>query len=124
MLLDAGMDDFVRKPYRVHEIYEGLTRHLGLKFLYRSGAPQTEAARAVALTPARLAALPAGVREELREAVVMLDHERIGEVLLQVREADADLGQALAGLAENFDYTAILSALGRQTNGPEALPEA
>jgi len=124
MLLDAGMDDFVRKPYRVHEIYEGLTRHLGLKFLYRSGAPQTEAARAVALTPARLAALPAGVREELWEAVVMLDHERIGEVLLQVREADADLGQALAGLAENFDYTAILSALGRQTNGPEALPEA
>ena len=35
-LLDAGMDDFVREPYRVDEIYEYLAKHLGLKYLYRS----------------------------------------------------------------------------------------
>ena len=42
MMLEAGMDDFVRKPYRIEEIYDCLARHLGLKYLYRFGAPQAE----------------------------------------------------------------------------------
>ncbi len=115
VLLDAGTDDFVRKPYRAHEIYEGLARHLGLKYLYRPGSPQAEAEAPAVLTPAKLAALPAGVREELRDALLRLDCERISEVLQRARDADADLGQALTGLARNFDYAVILSALEPQT---------
>ena len=35
-LLNAGMDDFVRKPYRSHEIYECLSKQLGLRYVYRN----------------------------------------------------------------------------------------
>ena len=110
-LLDAGMDDFVRKPYRIHEIYDCLARHLGVKYLYRSGAPEAGAGAPVALTPAMLAVLPAALREELRDALASLDSERIGAIIQQAREADVDLGRALAHLAENFDYLAIMNAL-------------
>jgi CheY-like chemotaxis protein len=34
-LFEAGMDDVLRKPYRFHEIYDCLSRHLGLRYIYR-----------------------------------------------------------------------------------------
>jgi CheY-like chemotaxis protein len=34
-LFDAGIDDVLRKPYRFHEIYDCMARHLGLKYVYR-----------------------------------------------------------------------------------------
>lgn len=41
-LFDAGMDDVLRKPYRFHEIYDCLARHLGLKYIYREPEVVTE----------------------------------------------------------------------------------
>jgi CheY-like chemotaxis protein/anti-sigma regulatory factor (Ser/Thr protein kinase) len=34
-LLEAGMDDVLRKPYQFREIYDCLSRHLGLKYVYQ-----------------------------------------------------------------------------------------
>ncbi|MBV5337555.1 MAG: response regulator, partial [Deltaproteobacteria bacterium] len=31
-ILTAGMDDFIRKPYRADELFECLTKHLGVEF--------------------------------------------------------------------------------------------
>ena len=33
-ILSAGCDDFVRKPFRLHEIFEVMGKHLGLKYMY------------------------------------------------------------------------------------------
>lgn len=70
-LFDAGMDDFVRKPYRFQEIYDGLSRHLGVQFVY-SHTAATEPAPA-ALTPEMLAVLPDVLCLRLREALASLD---------------------------------------------------
>jgi CheY-like chemotaxis protein len=35
-MFDAGMDDFVRKPYRFEEIYDCLSKQLGVRFVYKS----------------------------------------------------------------------------------------
>ncbi|HTY98447.1 MAG TPA: response regulator, partial [Rhodocyclaceae bacterium] len=43
-MLAAGMDDFVRKPYRFGEIYDCLARQLGLKYIYRSQAAEAQIA--------------------------------------------------------------------------------
>ena len=56
-LLDAGMDDFVRKPYRFQEIYNCLARHLGVKYVYRAASPASKDPDM--LTPVALAVLPA-----------------------------------------------------------------
>jgi CheY-like chemotaxis protein len=111
MLLDAGMDDFVSKPYRIEEIYECLALHLGLKYLYRFSTATAEADTSSALTAEKLAVLPAALREELQEALAVLDGERIDAQIQQVREIAPELGELLAHLAENFNYPAILNAL-------------
>ena len=39
--LDAGMDEFIRKPYRANEIYECLSRQLGVKYIFSATEPAT-----------------------------------------------------------------------------------
>ncbi len=121
LLLDAGMDDFVRKPYHSSEIYDALARHLGVKYLYRSGLAQAKPAGPIVLTPEKLAGLPAVMRQELRDALLSLDSERIAAAIQKVSGADAELGLTLARLAETFDYSPVLNALEAQDAPPRVL---
>ncbi|QFY43856.1 response regulator [Candidatus Methylospira mobilis] len=109
-MLDAGMDDFVRKPYRFEEIYDSLARQLGVKYLYHSDMA-AEYSMPVTLTSSMLIELPEALREELREALESLDSERIGSAIQQAGKTDVELSRILFLLAENFDYPAILNAL-------------
>jgi CheY-like chemotaxis protein len=118
-MMTAGMDDFVRKPYRFSEIYESLGRQLGVQYVYAQ-AQTAKAAPLVALTAEALAVLPLELRSELRAALESLDSDRIKTVLQQVKPIDATLYQTLFALVDNFDYPAILKAL--QANGSEAAP--
>jgi PAS domain S-box-containing protein len=110
-LLDAGMDDVVRKPYRFHEIYDCLPKQLGIKYVYQAASPALVETAHIVLTPAMLAMLPAATREELKAALKSLRSERISAVIRQAGDVDAELGRALSRLAENLDYPAILDAL-------------
>jgi PAS domain S-box-containing protein len=109
-LLAAGMDDFVRKPYRFGEIYDSLAKQLDLRYRYK-GAAATETEVPAALTHAMFATLPEELHRELLDAVTSLDADRITAVIDRIRMTDAELGRTLSRLAEYFDYPAILRAL-------------
>ncbi|SPE30259.1 hypothetical protein SBA3_1640016 [Candidatus Sulfopaludibacter sp. SbA3] len=106
----AGVDDFVRKPFRADEIFDRLARHLNVRYLNRPGAAvdwnEWESASLQAL-----AKLPGNMREELRNGVISLDVNRIARVIRLVSDYDATLGAALAQRADRFAYTEILNAL-------------
>jgi signal transduction histidine kinase/DNA-binding NarL/FixJ family response regulator len=106
----AGMDDFIRKPYRAEEIFGCLTRQLGVRFVYEESTVAATAP-ATALRPEALATLPQELRRELTDALVSLDVTRIGEIIRRVSELDPALGDALAQHAGQLGYTAILRAL-------------
>ncbi|MDR3371842.1 ATP-binding protein [Rhodoferax sp.] len=108
-LFDAGMDDFVRKPYRFSEIYDCLARQLGVIFVYQTD--EVQHAAPAELTPAMLALLPFSLRNELKAALENLDNERITAIVGQVGEIDSNLGHTLTSLVEYFNYPAILDAL-------------
>jgi CheY-like chemotaxis protein len=111
-MLEVGMDDFVRKPFRSHEIYDCLSKHLGVKYLYE-GAP-TPQEPAVTLTPEMLAVLPEALRNDLKDALKSLKSDRIALVIRQVEAYDQQLQNTLTRLADSFDYPAILRALGEK----------
>ncbi len=109
-MLEAGMDDYVRKPYRIHEIYDCLAEQLDLKYTYESTTEEAAAGPAE-LKHGMLTVLPGDLCGELKEALESLDSDRINAAIQRVSEIDAKLGRTLSQLAENFDYPVILKAL-------------
>lgn len=113
-LIDAGMDDFIRKPYRIHEIYDALTRHLGLRLIHKAGSPgavSSEQTLSDDLSPNGLAALPADLRAELKEAVTSLRTWRIADVAQRIGDIDSPLGNRILRMAKRFEHQAILDAI-------------
>jgi CheY-like chemotaxis protein len=109
--LASGFDDFQRKPYRPSEIFDCMARHLGVRFVY-GGRPQpVRPDPAVTLRPEDFAALPAALRDQLEDAVIALDRERIALLVRQISGQNASLGFTLARLTEQFVYTPIFDGL-------------
>ncbi len=111
-LINAGMDDFVRKPYRFNDIYDCLSQLLGVAYIFELPpvALATEPS-VLALTSDRLAILTAACRDELKEALECLDSDRITNAIAQVERLDAELYKTLSYFVANFDYPCILKAL-------------
>jgi CheY-like chemotaxis protein len=110
-VLAAGMDDFLRKPWRRNEIFDCLERQLSLRYVYREGQRARSEAAVSPLEPEALAMLPQKLRKELAAALLRLDAGPIGEAIDRIREVDARLGDNLARLAKRFAYTEMLNAL-------------
>jgi DNA-binding response OmpR family regulator len=115
-IMAAGCDDLVRKPFREHEIFDALARHLRLKFIYEKAPLQEGAQQAPAVTPRpeQLDALPPELVHDLRQAVIELDTARTQALIKQVAERDASLGRALNTLATQLDYKRLLKLLERK----------
>ena len=112
-LMAAGSDDFVRKPYRPHEIFDCMARHLDLAYIYEEEVEtdETEIGLPSSVTPEAVAALPPDLLKELRRAFTILDIEEIRMVLERVAEVDSDLAASLSRLADSFNFQAINNLL-------------
>jgi signal transduction histidine kinase/DNA-binding NarL/FixJ family response regulator len=110
-VLAAGMDDFVRKPFRPAEIFDCMARHLGVRYRRSEAQPYARRESPPPLRPEALEALPEELRGELREALAVLDLERIARVIRRVSERDSVLGCALSYAAGRLEFTAIYRAL-------------
>jgi CheY-like chemotaxis protein len=114
-ILSVGCDDVVRKPFRKAEIFDMLTKHLGVRFIYGEEAAPPAAAlldqAQDALTPAALSALPASWLSELQKATVRADLKLILSLADQIRQQSPTLAKALANLAGNFEYKKILALI-------------
>ncbi|MCQ8105710.1 PAS domain S-box protein [Methylomonas sp. SURF-2] len=108
-MLAAGMDDFIRKPYHAYEIYECLSRQLGVKFLTSETSALAMPDRVSNLES--VSALPEHLRRDLENALVSLESERIDLIVNRIAECDRELAAELNQLVYNYAYPAILKAL-------------
>lgn len=109
--LSAGMDDFIRKPYRADEVFGCMARNLCVNFIYEEPSDRSPTVSPETLRPEALAALSPVLRMELADAVVRLDSARITEIIQRVSEENPALGSVLADHADRLAYTEILRAL-------------
>ncbi len=107
-VLAAGCDDFLRKPFRETEIFDLLHTHLGVRYVYeeplQSGEKRTDRTIENLLTPAILATLPPALYTDLQQAVNVTDPGMMHQLLLKVREHDADLADVLHQLVQEFRF--------------------
>ena len=113
-VLAAGCDDFVAKPFREAPIFEKLTEHLGVRYVFEDEATMAAIANASVddtLSGERLAALPAAVRSHLYRVVMEGDREASLEAVAAVRATDRELAAQLEVFVKSFRFDEILDAI-------------
>jgi signal transduction histidine kinase/CheY-like chemotaxis protein len=118
-MLAAGLDDFVRKPYRPAEIFDCMTRQLGVHFIYEQAA-QVEADSA--LSSSALAKLPEALRRELADGLVLGNTEQLAQLIQRIEQLDTALAKVLARHLAAFNYLPVLNALETVANHKETTP--
>ncbi|MEG3840634.1 AAA family ATPase, partial [Microcoleus sp. herbarium14] len=110
----AGCDDFIRKPFREADIFDAIHKHIGVIFIYDDIASNNDLTKVdvqAALSPSVLADLPAELLANLLEASSLCDMNQIDICIEQIREVDESAAEALAFLANDFDYAQIVSLI-------------
>ena len=114
-ILDAGCDDFIRKPFREAEIYEALKRHLRIEYKYknRNGADVNPISE---ITNQQFNTLPADVLHQLYDALIILDTNRILALINEISLCDEKAGNYLKTFAEQLQYDQLLRVLENVSN--------
>lgn len=124
IVLAAGCDDFLRKPFREAELFEMLSKHLGVHYRYEDEEAELghgtdrEAAGRINI-PAALASLPPDLLAALEQTTARLDIEMIDQTIDQIFTYQPPLAQALTMLAKDFDFDEILTAIQKAQNQNE-----
>ena len=125
VILSAGCDDFVAKPFREQVILEKIAKYLGVRYVYdREASLSSDAVTegdvsAIAQTaplPLMLnasffAAMPAPWVDELYAAADAVDNEEIFRLLLSISPVDAGFRMAIADLVNNFRCDRIIDLI-------------
>ena len=108
----SGADDFLAKPCREDELLEKMRSLLNLAYEYQEANEADEHDKGLPdLTPERLAHLPRGLVEEIREATLAGNKKLIDKLTAQVRTTDHESAEALQALADRYEYDALSELL-------------
>ncbi len=111
IIMKAGCDDFVRKPYRNSEIFDVLSRQLGLRFIYEEKPAAPTKKPEAELKPEQLAVLPPELVQQLHKAAIELNPKRTLSLIEQITNKEPFIGDALRILAEKDDYDGLQKIL-------------
>ena len=114
VILAAGCDDYVRKPFREGDLFGCLARHLDVRYTYADvEEPATGRAGSSgghdSLTPEALAGLPEEWIAALRDAASRARSDLIADLLGRIDQEHPEVAGALAQLVDEFRFAEILS---------------
>jgi CheY-like chemotaxis protein len=113
--MQAGVDDFLPKPFHEGDLLEKIQVHLKLDYVYAGEATSPRLAATPPLAsadpPQLLGELPAELLNQLRDAVLDGDKLRLDQLIERVAEHDATAAPALKDLGEKYEYDALMHLL-------------
>lgn len=109
LILEAGCNDFVRKPARSEVLFEKMAEYLGVRYIYEEPSPQsTSVPSSLALTVDCLSVMPPPWINQLYQATTRIDDEQMIELIEQIPSEHAELAEALLAKVNNFDFEDII----------------
>jgi CheY-like chemotaxis protein len=111
-ILASGADEFISKPFKESELFAGIKKLLGIEFRYAEDtAVLPGQSELVTLTPSDLARLPDDLREELRQALIILHVGAIQDVIGRIYAFDKPLGRFLKRMEKQYQFEILLDLL-------------
>ncbi|MEG4999316.1 hybrid sensor histidine kinase/response regulator [Microcoleus sp. B4-D4] len=114
VILSAGCDAFMRKPFREADIFDAMHKHIGVRYIYEdpgqanlSVIPERERE----MIEADFVKLPESLVADLKLAILNVDMDLIEISIEQIRENDTVTASAIAHCIENFEYDKVLKLI-------------
>ncbi len=115
-VMEAGSDDFVRKPYRPEELYDCMARHLPLHYRYaEDGELEDEGSKLLNLSKQDMTQLSETLRDSLYGAAVIGDAQSITEIIQTLPEAQIALASGLRKLVDAYRFDLIMELTKTET---------
>ncbi|MDM8544158.1 ATP-binding protein [Desulfococcaceae bacterium HSG9] len=114
LVMSAGCDDFIRKPFEDAKVFEVIKQHLGVQFMYEDteGSMKRENGdKNAALMQENLAASPPDLLNALKQAAIDGDSQRLHQTISGIRSHNAGFADELAGLTDDFAFDTILDMI-------------
>lgn len=116
-MLLAGCDDFIGKPFKVQEIFEKITEHLQVEYLYEetsvSVSEQSLQQPPQGLDADLLQVMPSSWIERLHLAASQGTDLEILKLTKEIPEEFAVLAKIVENLADNFQFEQITDAIAK-----------
>lgn len=110
LVLSAGCDDFIRKPFQPAVIVDKLGQHLEVKFIYAQ--PKTDAAVAapenLELPEGSLEGMPLAWRDRVYQAATQADQHTLLRLLEALPPAQAAVRHTLHSWINNFQFDNVM----------------
>lgn len=113
IILSAGCDDFMRKPFQASVLFEKLAKHLGVRYIYEpvaDNSPQLKSNQEE-LTIDSLAVMSEQWVEQLYQAALSAHAKLIFELVKQIPEQNQGLVSAVTDLVNNFRFDQIIDLI-------------
>ncbi|MEG4853224.1 ATP-binding protein [Microcoleus sp. B5-D4] len=114
VILSAGCDAFMRKPFREADIFDAMHKHIGVRYIYEDPAQSDLSAIKEgdrAMSAADFVKLPDSLVADLKLAILNADMDLIDTLSEQIRLKDAVTAGAIANCIENFEYDKVLNLI-------------
>ncbi|WP_445302461.1 response regulator [Microcoleus sp. K4-B3] len=111
IILSAGCNDLICKPFREEVLFEKIAHHLNLRYIYEEENSSTSFSAPTllkSLTTEDLSVMPTDWVVELHRAALCVDDNRILELIEQIPETEANLANTLTDLVDNFRIDIII----------------
>jgi len=116
IVLSAGCDDFLRKPFKEQVIFEALTKHLGVQYIYEMLGDDkliNDDSKVVLSYTDReiLKGMPEEWRLQLSEAAIEGDSNRVAKLIQLIPNKNSNAIQILEKFARQFEFDEIVELL-------------
>ena len=118
VVLNAGCDDFMRKPFRDADIFDMMHKHIGVRYIYEEISSTQQKKKPTPLTATQLATLPPDLFATFEQVTMQTDMLEIDRLIEEIRTHDATIADSVDALAQEFDYGRILTLIQQAKDEP------
>ncbi|MBD1837068.1 MHYT domain-containing protein [Coleofasciculus sp. FACHB-501] len=117
IILSAGCDDFVRKPFREEELLFKMNKYLGVQYLYEEEALPTESRKenlpetSDSDIPLQISTMPSEWIQQLHYAASQGSDFLLLQLLQEIPPENSFVINALTNLVENFQFEQIMELI-------------
>lgn len=107
--LQAGCTDYIAKPFNEQTLFETIARYLNVRYRYCNRPTEPSLSMQKNLTPQDLQFMPPDWINQVHEAALDLQDERLHQLIAQIQDSEPDLIAAMTSLVNNFQFEALVT---------------